>query len=130
MKLGVPLQKTLVVSVMTVFFLAWPKVKNIMCLGIPMQVVDIEGVFAICDSRNGRSRINTMLLDEVLPGQWILTFLDTARECIDAERAQMINSALDALNVLANGGTNLDEYFSDLIGREPQLPDFLKEKAE
>ncbi len=95
-----------------------------------MQVVDIEGVFAICDSRNGRSRINTMLLDEVLPGQWILTFLDTARECIDAERAQMINSALDALNVLANGGTNLDEYFSDLIGREPQLPDFLKEKAE
>ncbi len=101
-----------------------------MCLGIPMQVVAVEGVFAICDSRNGRSRINTMLLDDVQPGQWLLTFLDTAREAIDAERAQMIDSALDALSVVANGGTNFDDCFPDLIGREPQLPDFLKEKLE
>jgi len=101
-----------------------------MCLGIPMQVVAIEGVFAVCDSRNGRSRINTMLLDDVLPGQWLLTFLDTARETIDAERAKMIDSALDALSVVANGGTNFDDCFPDLIGREPQLPDFLKEKSE
>lgn len=101
-----------------------------MCLGIPMQVVAIEGVFAVCDSRNGRSRINTMLLDDVLPGQWLLTFLDTAREAIDAERAQMIDAALDALSVVADGGTNFDDCFPDLIGREPQLPDFLKEKSE
>jgi hydrogenase assembly chaperone HypC/HupF len=100
-----------------------------MCLGIPMQVVSIEGVFAVCDSRNGRSRINTMLLNDVQPGQWLLTFLDTARETIDAERAQMIDCALDALNVVANGGTNFDDCFPDLIGREPQLPDFLKDKT-
>lgn len=101
-----------------------------MCLGIPMQVVEIEGVFAWCEGRNGRQRINTMLLDDVTPGQWLLTFLDTAREAIDAERAQLIDSALDALNVAANGGSNFDACFADLIGREPQLPDFLKEKTE
>lgn len=101
-----------------------------MCLGIPMQVVEIEGIFAVCDSRNGRSRINTMLVGDVAPGQWLLTFLDAAREVIDAERAQMINAALNALDVVANGGSNFDACFADLINREPQLPDFLKEKTE
>ena len=95
-----------------------------------MQVVEIEGVFAWCEGRNGLSRINTMLLGSVAPGQWLLTFLDTAREAIDSERAVLINSALDALSVVANGGTNFDDCFADLIGREPQLPDFLKEKTE
>ena len=95
-----------------------------------MQVVEIEGVFAWCQGRNSRSRINTMLLSDVTPGQWILTFLDTAREAIDAERAALINSALDALTVVANGGTNVDDCFADLINREPQLPDFLKGQSK
>jgi hydrogenase expression/formation protein HypC len=99
---------------------------NKMCLGIPMQVVEIEGVFAICDSRNGRSRINTMLVGDVQPGQWLLTFLDAAREIIDAERAALVNAALDALSVVADGGSDFDACFADLIGREPQLPDFLR----
>lgn len=100
-----------------------------MCLGIPMRVVEIEGVFAWCEGRNGRSRINTMLLDEVAPGQWLLTFLDTAREIIDAERAALIDAALDGLSAVASGSTDFDACFADLIGREPQLPDFLKEKS-
>lgn len=99
-----------------------------MCLGIPMQVVEVEGIFAWCKGRNGLSRINTMLLGDVSPGQWLLTFLDTAREAIDAERAAMIDAALDALNLVANGGTDVDACFADLVNREPQLPDFLKEK--
>jgi len=94
-----------------------------------MRVVEIEGVFAWCEGRNGRSRINTMLLDDVVPGQWLLTFLDTARETIDAERAALIDAALDGLSAVANGSTDIDACFADLIGREPQLPDFLKEKS-
>lgn len=97
-----------------------------MCLGIPMRVVEIEGVFAWCDGRNGRQRIDTMLLDDVVPGQWLLTFLDTAREAIDAERAALIDSALDALDRVAAGNGDFDDCFADLIGREPQLPDFLR----
>lgn len=96
-----------------------------MCLGIPMQVIETEGVFAWCDGRNGRQRINTMLVGDVAPGQWLLTFLDTARETIDAERAALVNSALDALG-LAASGNDFESCFADLIDREPQLPDFLR----
>ena len=92
-----------------------------------MQVTEVEELFAWCDGRNGRKRINTMLLGAVQPGDWLLTFLDSAREAIDAERAAMINSALDALERVAAGGlNNFDDCFADLIGREPQLPDFLR----
>lgn len=100
-----------------------------MCLGIPMQVVETEGVFAWCYGRNGRQRINTMLVGDVVPGQWLLTFLDTAREAIDAERALLVNSALDALDLAATGNNDFDSCFADLINREPQLPDFLRQKS-
>lgn len=99
-----------------------------MCLGIPMQVVEVEGVFAWCEGRNGRSRINTMLLGEVVPGQWLLVFLDNARELIDEERAMVVNAALDALEMTASGEGNIDACFADLVGREPQLPDFLRKE--
>lgn len=97
-----------------------------MCIGIPMQVTQVEDMFAWCDGRNGRKRINTMLLGEVHPGDWLLTFLDSAREAIDAERAAMINSALGALDRVAAGETDFDDCFADLVGREPQLPEFLR----
>ncbi len=97
-----------------------------MCIGIPMQVVDVEDMFAWCDGRNGRKRINIMLISTVQPGDWLLTFLDSAREAIDAERAALVNAALDALERVAAGKDNFDDCFADLIGREPQLPDFLR----
>jgi hydrogenase assembly chaperone HypC/HupF len=98
-----------------------------MCIGIPMQVVAVEDeMFVWCDGRNGRKRINTMLVNTVQPGDWLLTFLDSARESIDAERAAMINSALDALERVAAGQNDVDDCFADIIGREPQLPDFLR----
>jgi hydrogenase expression/formation protein HypC len=97
-----------------------------MCIGIPMQVLEVEGLFAWCDGRNGRKRINTMLLETVRPGDWLLTFLGSAREAIDAERAAMISAALDALERAEAGRADFDDCFADLIGREPQLPDFLR----
>lgn len=97
-----------------------------MCIGIPMQVTEVEELFAWCNGRNGRKRINTMLLDNVNPGDWLLTFLDSAREAIDAERAAMINSALEALERIAAGRDDFDDCFADLIGREPQLPDVFR----
>lgn len=102
-----------------------------MCLGIPMQVKEVRETYAICEGRNGRQNINTLLVGDVVPGQWLMTFLDSAREIIDAEQAALVNAALDGLQALAAGDeTNMDHYFADLVGREPQLPDFLrKDKA-
>ena len=97
-----------------------------MCLGIPMQVKEIKGVFALCEGRNGNTKVNTMLVDDVQVGDWILTFLDTAREVIDAERASLINAALDGLASATQGEANLDDFFADLVNREPQLPEFLR----
>ena len=102
-----------------------------MCLGIPMQVIEVHETAAICEGRNGRQLINTMLLEKVVVGQWLMTFLDAGREVIDAEQAALVNAALDGLQALSDGSeVNLDVYFADLVNREPTLPEFLrKEKA-
>jgi hydrogenase expression/formation protein HypC len=102
-----------------------------MCLGIPMQVIEAHENSALCEGRNGRQVINTMLLGQVQTGQWLLTFLDAGREVIDAERAALVNAALDGLQALSDGSeVNLDVFFADLANREPTLPEFLrKDKA-
>ena len=66
-----------------------------MCIGIPMQVIEADSRFALCEGRGERRRINTALVGEVVPGDWLLVFLDDARESIDAARAAEVNTALD-----------------------------------
>jgi hydrogenase expression/formation protein HypC len=98
-----------------------------MCLGIPMQVIEVHETYSLCVGRNGRQVINTMLLDRVEVGQWLMTFLDAGREVIDAERAALVNAALDGLQAVSEGGeVDLDVFFADLVNREPQLPEFLR----
>jgi hydrogenase expression/formation protein HypC len=98
-----------------------------MCLGIPMQVIEVHENSALCAGRNGRLLINTMLLDQVEVGQWLLTFLDAGREVIDAERAALVDAALDGLQAVSAGGeVNLVLFFADLVNREPTLPEFLR----
>ncbi|MDR3054865.1 MAG: HypC/HybG/HupF family hydrogenase formation chaperone [Zoogloeaceae bacterium] len=101
-----------------------------MCVGIPMQVIETTHCFARCQGRNGETRIDMRLIGEQPAGTWILTFADAAREVLEPDRAAAINKALDALESLLSGGTpqpaDLDAFFPDLAGREPQLPEFLK----
>jgi hydrogenase expression/formation protein HypC len=100
-----------------------------MCLGIPMQVIEAGENSALCEGRNGRQLINTMLVGQVEAGQWLMTFLDAAREVIDAERAALVNAALDGLQAVNAGEeVNLDLFFADLVNREPALPDFLRKE--
>ena len=66
-----------------------------MCIGIPMQVISPEGRHALCEGRGERRRINVALIGDVAPGDWLLVFLDDARERIDAARAIEVNAALD-----------------------------------
>ena len=98
-----------------------------MCIGIPMQVVEVKEDYAICEGRYGRQMIETWLLGKVRAGQWLLTFMNSGREIIDEERAVLVNAALDGLQAISDGmEVDLDHYFSDLINREPMLPDFLR----
>lgn len=99
-----------------------------MCLGIPMQVIRCEGVFAICQGRGETRRLNISLLGERPAGSWVLAHLDWAREALQADEAARIDDALDAVESIMRGETDIDiaDKFADLVGREPQLPEFLR----
>jgi len=85
-----------------------------MCIGIPMQVVEVDDMFAWCEGRGLRERLNTLLLEELSPGDWVYATLGQAREILTAQRADEINLALDGLAAALQGETNLDSYFPSI----------------
>ena len=99
-----------------------------MCIGLPMQVVHAEPGRAVCQGRGERLEVDTLLVGDQPVGSWLLVFLGTAREVISARRAQQVTEALTALELAAQGETQVDHLFSDLIGREPALPAHLQHK--
>lgn len=68
-----------------------------MCIGIPMQVLAVEPGFAQCVGRGETRRVRTALIGDVSPGEWLLVFIDSAQERLDAPRANEINATLDLL---------------------------------
>ncbi len=103
-----------------------------MCLAIPMQVIRMEGTTALCQGRNGIERLDTLITGPLEAGQWVLGFLGAAREVVDAERAAQVEDALTALESILHGNGSTEALihagFADLVGREPQLPEFLRPK--
>jgi hydrogenase expression/formation protein HypC len=104
-----------------------------MCIGIPMQVLANEPGFALCEGMGERRRVETLLVGEQPPGSWLLVFLGSAREVLSEADARQIGDALQALELVMQGGMQgdgaIDHLFADLVDREPQLPDFLQPKA-
>jgi hydrogenase expression/formation protein HypC len=96
-----------------------------------MQVIEAAGDGAAwCMGREGRSRIDMSLLGPQPPGTWLLTFMGAAREVMTPEAAGRTDAALDALAaVLAGDTSTLDDAFADLVSREPQLPEHLRERG-
>ena len=103
-----------------------------MCLGIPMQVVEVAGDGAAwCTGRNGRSLVDMTLVGPQAPGTWLLTFVGSAREVMAAEAAARVDAALDALNAVLEGDTTtIDAAFADLVSREPTLPEHLRKRGQ
>lgn len=97
-----------------------------MCVGIPMRVLESAATSALCQGRNGVERLDTLLVGEVQPGEWLLGFLGAARERLSEEDAMKINAALDGLQAALAGDAGFEAHFADLIGREPELPEFLR----
>jgi hydrogenase expression/formation protein HypC len=97
-----------------------------MCVGIPMQVVECDGLTALCESRYGQRRLNLALVGEQAPGAWLLAFLDSAVNCLEPDAAANINAALDGLEAVMNGESDISRHFADLVDREPQLPEHLR----
>lgn len=100
-----------------------------MCLGIPMTVIEgSDGLtLAKCEGRGDTRDVNCLLVGTVEPGDILLVHVTNAIRVIDENEAALVNDALDALEaVMNNDGAAVDHLFSDLIDREPELPDHLK----
>lgn len=96
-----------------------------MCLGLPMTIMETDGVTALCERRGERRRVSVLLLGEVPVGTSVLVFIDSAVRVLDAEESRRIDDALDGLAAALNG-ESFEHLFADLIDREPQLPEFLR----
>lgn len=96
-----------------------------MCVGIPMQILSVDGIAAIASDGGTEAVIDLSLTPEAKPGDHVLTFLGAAREVIPADRAEQIAAALDGLRAIMAGGA-LGDAFADLEASGPRLPPHLQ----
>lgn len=61
-----------------------------MCLGIPMQVVEVEGYEARCEAKGVERRVNLFLLqhEEIATGDHVLVHIGYAIQKLDEEDAR------------------------------------------
>ncbi len=98
-----------------------------MCLGFPMTVLSGDDARALCERKGETQSVSMLLVGAQTAGTKVLVHLGTAMRVLDAEEARSIDDALDGLEAALNGG-DFEHYFADLIDREPQLPDFLRDR--
>jgi hydrogenase expression/formation protein HypC len=96
-----------------------------MCIGNPVQIVTVEGIAGTARDGDRLVRIDLSLTGPVAPGTWVLDFLGTAREVLDAGEALKIRAALDGLRSVMQGGA-LGDAFADLEATGPRLPAHLQ----
>jgi hydrogenase expression/formation protein HypC len=97
-----------------------------MCIGVPLQVVQIEGSFAWCEAGDERERLDMRLVGEQPVGSWVLAFHGAARQLMTALEAAQAHAGRRALAAVLGGEGEVDEFFADLVGREPELPAHLR----
>ena len=96
-----------------------------MCVGVPLQVVECDEQFAVCEAGGRRERLNIMLLGPQSAGTWLLAFQGSAVRVMSEDEALQTRTALAALDAAMHGADDLDVYFADLTSREPSLPPHL-----
>jgi hydrogenase expression/formation protein HypC len=102
-----------------------------MCIGVPMQVREMAGESsAWCESRGQRFLIDMLVVGPQPAGAWVLAFLGAARHVMAPDEAARTLEALGALDAALAGDADLDRFFPDLAGREPELPEHLRRKPE
>ncbi|KWV58317.1 hydrogenase [Bradyrhizobium macuxiense] len=96
-----------------------------MCVGLPMTIIETDGMRAQCEYGNETRFVSVILLSKPPIGAKVLVHIDTAVRLLDDDEARLIEQALDGLDA-ALKGHDCDQFFADLIGREPQLPGHLR----
>ena len=102
-----------------------------MCIGTPVQVVEMAGeASAWCSDGGVPVLIDMMLVGPQPPGTWLLAFQGAARQLMTAESAEQTRVALAALSAALTGEGDIDRFFPDLANREPELPEHLRRRPE
>ena len=96
-----------------------------MCLGVPMLIVERDGLNAVCQAGDRREAVTLALTGPVDVGRHVLVYLGSALRELDADEAERITDALLAIDAAANGQP-FDHLIQDLIDRDPQLPEHLR----
>ncbi|MBQ5546041.1 MAG: HypC/HybG/HupF family hydrogenase formation chaperone [Acetobacter sp.] len=108
-----------------------------MCIGVPMIIVQREGIMALCEAELSdgvvrRESVDLTLLPDLQPGCYVLVFMGVARQELTAEEAERIRAALSAVALLTDPTTShdvsslLEKGFADLYETPPRLPPHLE----
>ena len=84
-----------------------------------MQVLAVEPGHASCAGRGQTRRVRTALVGEVSRGDWLLVFIDSAQERLDAQRAREIGATLDLLEDTLAGVQPLPADAADTVFELP-----------
>ncbi len=97
-----------------------------MCVGIPMQISEADGLRATAFDGDQSHVIDLALTGPQPVGTWVLTFLGAAREVIEQDDALKIKAAVDSLRAVMAGSDQDADAFADIEERGPQLPPHLQ----
>jgi len=97
-----------------------------MCIGTPLRVIEADGSFAWCEADGQRERLDMMLIGDQPVGTWVLGFHGAARQVLTDQEAAHSRAGRRALAAVLSGDGRVDEFFADLVGREPELPAHLR----
>jgi hydrogenase expression/formation protein HypC len=97
-----------------------------MCIGTPFCLSEAGAFSANGVSRHEQRTLSLLLTGPLQAGDWVLAQGDLAIRQIDASEALLIADALDAC-AAAELGQDFEAGFADLIDREPQLPEWLRQ---
>ena len=96
-----------------------------MCFGVPMRVVSVDGLNALCEGAGRREQVTLVLTGPVAPGGHVLVYLGSAIRELDAIEAGQITDAIAAVDAAVHGEA-FEHLIADLIDREPELPAHLR----
>ena len=100
-----------------------------MCFGVPMQVVEANGLMATCEGAGRSEGVNLALIGEVPVGTHVLVYLGSAVRVLTPQEAAEIDGAIEAIGAAAEG-RDFEHLIQDLVDREPELPEHLRARED
>lgn len=59
-----------------------------MCVGVPAEVIEIDGYAALVDVMGTRIKVGILFVPEVIPGQFVIVHAGQALSVLDREAAE------------------------------------------